>query len=426
MRACGTTARRREASRARLMVAAALCATAACSSTTDSLGYNGANGIVLHPIHGPAEYPNAFRDVLGASDDEIQSKIDAAYDQLFHGDSGLEAIYFTSSSDQAYIRDIYHDDIRTEGIGYAMMISVELNKRDEFDKLWRYAKAQMQVTSGPAAGYFSSVCDPTMTCYDPFGLQQFVMALLLAQDRWGALAPTIDYAGDVKPLLTIMRHKTEETDGGIVDGGIVDGALDTFDSPTALVFDQPKVTDPERTRPSIEMPAYYELWAQATGDPFWKRAATSARSYWRRVAHPKTGLTPVKSDFEGTPVSGFDTFKQEAYRAQINVVIDAIWTGRSSWAVDESNKLLQFFISQGISTYGDQYSLDGKTEIDATHDPALVSANSISAVVATVTQRESFLSQLYSMSTPIGGARYFSGLVYLLALLIGGGQFVVF
>ncbi len=424
--------------------ALAVCAVAACSSTTDSLGYNGAGGTKLRPVTGPTSYPNVFRDVLGQSDADIKEKIDSSFNQLFHGDSGLQAIYFTNGDDQAYIRDLYHDDIRTEGIGYGMLICVQLNKRDEFDRLWRYAKANMQVQSGPAAGYFNnSACDAApvtkTTCADPFGLQQMVMALLFAHNRWSGMTATVDYAAEVTALFNLMRHKLEETDGGIVDGDIADGANDTFDDKTALAFDLPRQTDPPRTRPSIEMPAYYDLWAQATGDRFWRRAASAARGYWPLSAHPKTGLVPVASDFEGTPIAGLEMFKQEAYRTQINVVIDAIWSGAStsgtstapgvdetSWGVDENNKLLQFFLSQGINGYGSQFSLDGKSVLDSTHDPALVAANGVSAVIATIDQRETFIAQLYNMPTPIGSLRYFQGLLYMLGLLIGAGQFVVY
>jgi oligosaccharide reducing-end xylanase len=407
-------------------LALSLAALGGCHSTTDSLGYNGPGGITLRPIQGPETYPNVLRDVLGKSDEEIADKIDGVFDQLFHGDATLQAIYFTSGSDQAYIKDIFHGDIRTEGIGYALLICVELNKRDEFDRLWRYAKANLQQQTGPSAGYFNSVCEPGRACLDPFGLQQMVMALLFAHDRWSGITTTIDYGTEAIALFDLMRHKLETTDGGIVDGGVVDGANDTFDSKTALVFDVPIETVPPRTRPSIEMPAYYELWAQATGDGFWRRAASSARAYWKLVAHPETGLVPWKSDFEGNPISGYDFFNQEAYRTQINIVLDAIWSGSNSWAIDENNKLLRFFISKGINSYGGKYSLDGKDVIDPAHDPALVFANGVSAVIATVAQRQTFISQAFDTPTPVGTVRYYQGLIDLVALLILGGRMVVY
>ena len=242
----------------------------ACDGTVDSLGHNGPGGIVLKPISGPASYPNAFRDVLGRTDAEIAAKIEATFDQLFHGDPVNQAIYVQEGTDQAYIRDVLHADIRTEGIGLGMMITVQLNKRDEFDKLWRYAKTRMDA-GGPAAGYFKSRCDtPTgaIDCLDPYGQQQFLMALLLAKERWvEPLAGGHDYGADAIKLLDVMRHKQD------ANGGIVDGVTDMFDPDTRLAYDEPDVGSANTGRPSIAMPAYYDLWAQATGDPFWTHAA---------------------------------------------------------------------------------------------------------------------------------------------------------
>lgn len=40
-----------------------------------------------------------------------------------------------------------------------MMICVQLDKRAEFDKLWRWVKKNMLYTSGKWAGYFAWQCD---------------------------------------------------------------------------------------------------------------------------------------------------------------------------------------------------------------------------------------------------------------------------
>src|SRR6185503_4408181 len=102
-------------------------------------------------------YPNPFRDVLGKSEAEIAAKISAAFDQLFHGGTG-ETIYSPSGTDAAYIRDIYHDDIRTEGMSFGMMVAVQLNARTEFDRLWTYAKNTLRIERGANTGYFRSWC----------------------------------------------------------------------------------------------------------------------------------------------------------------------------------------------------------------------------------------------------------------------------
>ena len=290
-----------------------------CKSTVESLGSGGvdAGPPPLRPLTGPASYPNPFRDLLGKTEGEIAQRINSAFTQLFHGEGLTEAIYFPSGMDAAYIRDTYHDDIRTEGLAVGMMVAVQLNQRTEFDRLWRYAKANLRVDSGANAGYFRSRCDTatgTVTCIDPFGHQVFTMALIFAHDRWvrpaagaadggtggdggsggdgGTTPEALDYQADAQTLLRVMRHKENDA------GGVVDGVINSFDSTTQLVFDVPNQSAGMVTRPSIEMPAFYVLWGQATGDTFWGQAAAAARAHWRKVAHPTTGLVPLRAHFD--------------------------------------------------------------------------------------------------------------------------------
>jgi len=404
----------------------ALALATACSPTVDSLGYNGANGPPLKPLSGPsAGYPSPFRDLLGKSDAEINAKIAATFAQLFHGDPGNQAIYVPIGADQAKIQDYFHGDVRTEGIGYGMLIAVELDKRDELDRLWTYARTTLQVTTGPGAGYFSSFCDfdtVIQPCLDPFGLQQMLMALIFAHDRYtrAGAAATLDYEGDAKQLLTVMRHKQDE------NGGIVNNVTDTFDADTQLAFDVPDHSAAGVGRPSIEMPPYYDLWAQATSDPFWTQAGAAGRAYWKRAAgRQTTGLFPVRATFAGgVPVAGSDDFEAECYRAQLSMVLDRIWFdgARDPWTVDENNRLLAFFTSVGITTYGGQYSIDGSMTLMASHDAALVAMNGVSATTATSANRMAFVDAVWNLPTPVGPIRYFSGLMDLLALLTLGGQ----
>lgn len=406
-----------------------LCLLAACGTTLDSLGHDdprdaGADGgaRVLRPLTGPASYPNVFGSVLNKTDAEIATKISTTFDLLFHGDPNTQAIFYPVGTDQAYIWDTLHQDIRTEGIGYAMIIAVELDKPDEFDRLWRYAKSGAQIASGSSAGYFRSDCDTPagpVPCVDPFGLQQFVMALLFAHDRWGS-GVTIDYASEVEALFDLMRNKEMQ------NGGIVDGVTNSFDASTKLAFDVPNTVAATYTRPSVEMPAYYELWAQATGDSFWIDAAAAARSYWQRSANATTGFMPTRASFDGTPILGSDTFGPEGYRTQLNMVLDSIWWGKDPWQIDESNRLLTFFAGQGIDQYGNGYSLDGLTVLSTVHDSSLVAVNGASALIATTGQRVAFIDAAWNVPVPTGTPRYYSGILDLLMLLILSGQYRVY
>ena len=96
-----------------------------------------------------------------------------------------------------------------------MMIAVQLDKREEFDRLWTFASSVLERENGAGRGYFQSHCDtPTTTepCDDPYGEQQMVTALIFAHDRWGSTT-TIDYETEALELLNVMRHKEDENGG---------------------------------------------------------------------------------------------------------------------------------------------------------------------------------------------------------------------
>lgn len=394
----------------------------ACSLTEDWLGGNR-----LRHLDGPESYPNAFRDVLGKTDEEIAAKIEASFDQLFYGDPDSEAIYFPKGEDQAAIHDIYHNDVRTEGISLGMLITVQLDKRDEFDRLWRYAKANLEYTSGARRGYFRSWCNTAddsvkIRCLDSFAHQQFAMALIFAHNRWGSDPDGIDYEADALALLQVMRFKEEE------NGGVVEGVTNTFDAETKLVFDFPAAASRGINRPSNEMPGYYELWAQATNDPFWSEAASSARAFLKLVAHPETGLVPVRAYFDGTPAQYNNFFASEAYRTPVNMAIDQIWFGVDPWQIEEANRLLTFFSQQGLNnggSYGASFMLDG-TPIRDSPERALIVVNGITGLIATTKDRADYVQAAWDVTPAIGAPRYYSGLLHLVSLLVLSGQFRVY
>ena len=91
----------------------------------------------------------------------------------------------------AYLTDWNNHDVRTEGMSYGMMISVELNQKAEFDALWNWAKTYMYIDDPhhPSYGYFSWSCKtdgtPNEETAAPDGEEYFVMALYFAAARWG-------------------------------------------------------------------------------------------------------------------------------------------------------------------------------------------------------------------------------------------------
>lgn len=376
----------------------------------------------LLPLTGPASYPNAFADLLGMSAADIDDKVEAAFEQLFYGDPAEESVYFLIGDDQAFILDVLHGDVRSEGLGLGMMIALQLNRRDEFDRLWSYAHASLEYASGPQRGYFRSTCERGLAsspCVDPFGQQVIATALLLAHGRFGSQSGTIDYGAEALRLLDVMRSREAE------NGGVVDGVTDMFDDESALVLDVPEESAAGTTRPSIVMPAYYELWAQATGDTFWTKAAASARVHLEAAAEPTNGLLPLRATFDGEAVSGSDTFAPGAYRALFNMTLDYLWSGEREFYTVESDRLLGFFYSHGLTQYCSSYTLDGVCLAPYQHS-ALIAMNGVTALASTHSEREAFVRAVWDAEIATGTDRYYGGLSQLLALLTLSGQFRVY
>ncbi len=425
----------------------ALCALLSCRSTLDSLGgeldsvdagggseSGGASSeagndagasdagasdalptpVPLTPL---TSYPNAFRDLLGQTDDAIASKLDKAFTQLFYGDADNQAIYVKVGDDRAYIHDVLHDDIRTEGSGIGMIITVELGKKEEFDRLWTYAKASLQETTGPATGYFKSICDDDTVCYDPYGMEQMATALLFAHDRWGSTSAT-PYGSEALKLIALLADK--ELD----NGGVVNDITSVFDATTALPREQPALASSGYTRSSLQMPSVFELWAQATGDAFWHRAGQAASAGLLASADATTGLWPIRNYFDGKLVPGSDIYRSQGYRTQFNLALDTAWGGGSADHTDLANRVLAFFTAQGLTTYGGSYSTTGSV-LDPTRDVALIAANGALAVAASASNRSKFVSAVWSMDIPTGQVRYYGGLLYLMSLMVLSGQYQV-
>jgi oligosaccharide reducing-end xylanase len=216
-----------------------------------------------------------------------------------------------------------------------------------------------------------------------------------------------------------MQNK--ERENGRVSGGITS----VFDPTSSLVREQPVSADAGYTRSALEIPAMYDLWAQASGNAFWSGASAAARAHLVASANTTTGLWPTRSYFDGTPVPNFDTYVAQGYRTQLNLALDALWGSSSAGESDEADRLLGFFTSQGVGTAGKIYQLDG-TVVDATHQPGLVAVNGALAVASTRANRADFVNAVWALPIPTGDVRYYDGILYLLSLLVLSGQYRVY
>jgi len=381
-------------------------------------------------------YRNLFIEA-GHSQPEVAAKIAAAFQQLFHGDPDTQAVYYPADANtqgpQACIRDVGSADVRSEGMSYGMMIAVQLNKKAEFNAIWNWAKSHMYHSSPahPACGFFSWSMNTNGVSNDampaPDGEEYFAMALYFAANRWGNGDGIYNYQAEADRLLTDMRHRALIT-GQTAGGPVTAGAL--FEPEHKMVRFTPDTKNWNHTDPSYHLPAFYELWAlwgPANDRAFWTETAAASRDFFQRTAHPVTGLTPDYANFDGTPWAAdwnphSADFGFDAWRTVMNWSVDWSWWGGDVRERQLSDRLQAFFESQGMSTYGNQFTLDGK-QLSQDHSPGLVAMNAVACLAATHPRSRQFAEALWNTPIPAGQHRYYDGLLYLLGLLHCSGEF---
>jgi oligosaccharide reducing-end xylanase len=337
----------------------------------------------------------------------------------------------------SYIYDVYNKDVRSEGMSYGMMIAVQMDQKAEFDALWNYAITHMYVdTPGhPSEGYFAWSTKPDGTRNSegpaPDGEEYFVTALYFASGRWGNGEGIYDYRRWADKILTTMRHHPEVT-GQTRFGLQVSGPM--VNEEHKMILFVPTNQGRKFTDPSYHLPAFYELWALWGPEPdrkFWKAAADTSRAFFQKTTNPVTGLAPDYAHFDGKPVTtpfnpNSHLFAYDSWRTAMNWSVDWAWWQKDPRAQELSNRIQTFFASEGLNTYGNIYSLDGK-KVGNSHAAGLVSTNAVVSLAATHPVAKEFVEALWQLPVPHTiGDRYYGGLLYLMSLLHCSGEFKIY
>lgn len=367
----------------------------------------------------PAEIPNILEERVDAPLAVVNEKVNAAFEQLFFGDPWTEAVFRDLGDGSAFIEDIYHQDVRTDSMGYGMLVAVQLGKEEVFDQLWTWAKRHMLNTEGPAAGLLNwncskdgSVCTPASSTD---AMSVIVTALFLADSRFPDGAH--DYLLDADSLLDAMTRIEQR------NGGIVAGVVNSFDlevglpRPGSISFAAVVPVD-------YVMPAFYEYWAVKRPEEaeLWTWIADNSRTLLSHILEPATGLYPGTVDYTGAPVPGAWNYTATTSRAHFNLALDHLRYGPHEWVVARNEVLLDFFLAQGVDTYAAEYAITGEPLVTF-NTPAHRSMVALAAGTTLRNRHDPFLNELLDQATPSGTFRYYDGMLYLLSLLVLSGQF---
>ena len=363
------------------------------------------------------KYRNLFKE-LGYSDAEIDKKVESAWQKFFYG-TDEERIYYPVGDDMAYIYTADTDDVRSEGMSYGMMICVQMDKQEEFNRLWKWAKTYMQHTSGEFKGYFAWQMNTNGTKKDNTpaadGEEYFATSLLFASARWGNGEGIYNYNKEAQEILKTMLHQADDGQG-----------VNMFNKEHKMPVFCPIGNAATFSDPSYHLPAFYEVWArEAEQDKdFWSEAAEASRQHFKDATNEKTGLGPDYSEYSGAAKNegNHGDFRFDAWRIAANIACDYAWWAQDDWATTHANRIQSFFYDQGVDSYGNQWSLDGKN-LGADHSPGLVAMNATASLASSDKKSWSFLEDLWNISPTTGKYRYYDGCLYMMGLLHCSGKF---
>jgi oligosaccharide reducing-end xylanase len=383
---------------------------------------------------------------------QVQAKIDAAFVQLFHGDPHTQAIYYEAGANAngplAYVTDIANHDARTEGMSYGMMVAVQTNHKAEFDAIWNWANTYMLITDpgNPSVGYFAWSMNidgsPRSDSPAPDGEEYFAMSLYFAANRWGNGSGLYNYKAQADRILSLMRHHPVTTATGPFRLHRGDAPFVPHRGPASRTTTGGPMVDEtssmirfvpmsEFSDPSYHLPAFYELWARwgpAEDRAFWARAAGVSRAYFAKVTNANTGLAPDYANFDGTPhATEFNSmsanFSYDSWRTASNWSVDYSWWHKDPNENNLSDRIQKFLFDQGIHTFADRYTLDGKP-LSTRHSAGMLATTATASLAASKgTIARAFIEELWNTPIPSGEQRYYDGLLYMMSMLHCSGQF---
>ena len=368
------------------------------------------------------EYRNLFKE-LGYKDEDIDHKLEQTWSDLTEGSPDVR-IYYPMGDDMGYILDTGNTDVRTEGMSYGMMMALQMNKKDIFDRLWNFSKTFMQHTEGRYKDYFAWHCKPDGTRISqgpaPDGEEFYAMALFFASNRWGDGPSPYNYSEQAKTILRACVHKGEQDNGDPM-----------WDPATKLIKFVPESPFSD---PSYHLPHFYELFALQADEQdrsFWQQAAAASRAYLHTACHPVTGLSPEYANFDGTPAEvqphgDYRHFYSDAYRVAANISLDWEWFRRDPWQVEQSKRLQRFFRDIEVSNYR-RYRIDGQPfEELALHPIGLLATNAMASLASDGPDAEHFVHLFWNTPLRTGVRRYYDNCLYFFSLLALSGRYRIY
>lgn len=193
------------------------------------------------------------------------------------------------------VRPQNQNDTVSEGIGYGMLLALSNNDLSTFQGLWTYAEKYRDaygLMNWEINGSAQVIGTGSATDAD----EDMAYALVLAHQKW----PHHGFGVDAETLINAILAHDISPSNRVLPG-------DSW-GPTQIM------------NPSYIFPAYYQVFAQFTGNDRWNTIAQQNSEWLAQNANSKTGLLPDWINANGTiPAISWDQYPQDWYYDAVRV-----------------------------------------------------------------------------------------------------------
>lgn len=365
---------------------------------------------------------NTFLE-YGYSADEIENRVNSTFYEIFEG---MNRFFFDGLRDTSYFMDTGNCDARTEGMSYGMLMCVLMDKKEYFDRMWKFSQEFMYMDEGFLRGYFawSVAPDGRKNAYGPApdGEEFYAMALFLAGQRWGDGEGIYNYTFWAKKILKNALHHP----------------LPMWNKDNGYILFVPGGSFSDPSYHLMHFYHYFAKWADENDRAFWKRAENASREFLVKSCHPKTGMNPEYANFDGSPNSygppqGHGDFYSDAYRTGANIGLDVAWNGVGDGKLSKiADNLVNFFADIPIEDYK-KYKIDGTivkladgSDEKALHPIGLLATlaqTTLACTPAAHASAEKIVRRFWETPLRLGERRYYDNCLYMFAMLALSGKY---
>lgn len=352
---------------------------------------------------------------FGYSKFDVENKVIECWNNIFD-QNNKNHFYHEVDNQMGFMEDTGNNDARTEGMSYGMMMAVQMNRKDVFDRIWKWTRTYMYLKDGFNAGFFSwsNKTDGSRNSDGPApdGEEYFALALFFAAEKWGDGEGIFEYSEEARKILKTAIH----------------GPSLMWNTENYLIR---FVCNCPFSDPSYHLPHFYEVFAKRCypeDREFWVKAAKESRKYLKKACNAETGLAAEYAEFDGSPLSveHHGTFFSDSYRVAANIGLDALWFGKNADLSDIAEKIIKFFDGKTENDMKDYLVTGKELKKKARHPIGLIATVAEAALAVDDIGNPSVkraVERLWNTPMREGKRRYYDNCLYFFAILALSGHY---